>query len=99
MIAWAVFLCVLPFPALPLYWLIGESSHGGYLERREQVRLKTREREQRVGCSLESYRTDSPYFSLAEKLTGLVPTGSNHVELYTENERAFQAILHLRVCH
>jgi len=96
-IAWAGVLVVLPIVGIPLFLVFGESRFAGYTLASATPSGRLREALQAIVRHLDGYRTTwhgvfSEPARMAENLSGLPTTGSNHVQLLIDGAATFDAI-------
>lgn len=96
-IAWVISLVLLPFVAIPLYWLLGRTRFardiGGRRDRDGQLRRLAESMHQRLlGLEVEIPEDDA--FERAARLLGGLPfTRGNRLDLLIDGEQAFDRIL------
>jgi cardiolipin synthase len=96
-IAWAGVLVVLPIVGIPLFLVFGESRFAGYTLASATPSGRLREALQAIVRHLDGYKTTwhgvfNEPARMAENLSGLPTTGSNHVQLLIDGAATFDAI-------
>jgi len=96
-IAWVIFLVMLPYLALPAYWIFGRSRFVGYRKVKSVVDAEVRDRLSALLEAMEEHRAkevarDAPG-AVAERLAELPYTEHNRVELLIDGEATFRSIL------
>lgn len=96
-IAWAGVLVVLPIIGIPLFLVFGESRFAGYLLASASPAGPLHDAMQAINRHLDGYKTTSRgIFSeparMAENLSRLPVTGSNHVQLLIDGTATFDSI-------
>ncbi|MGI0493659.1 cardiolipin synthase [Alkalinema pantanalense CENA528] len=97
-IAWSLSLVLLPWVAIPLYWIFGRRRFHGYAELLHTAYLQHRQRVEAAYQQISQYRitvNPSSYSiqRLAEMLSPLPFTTDNATELLIDGERTYQTML------
>jgi cardiolipin synthase len=95
-IAWVVSLLMMPFLAIPLYWLLGRSKFSGYVRARRGNDTELRKLASDMHKRLRGYAVDLPeedvFERVAEELGGLPFTRGNEVDLLIDGEETFDRL-------
>lgn len=95
-IAWSISLPLIPYVALPLYWIFGRAKYHGYVTARRRGNLEINH----IAAELDKYTPEfrvhlegqeTPHNAL-EQLVRIPFTRSNDVELLIDGEATFEAI-------
>jgi len=95
-VAWVMAMIVVPYVAVPLYWVLGRNRFQGYVDARREGDLEIHA----ISGALDKYRGEftSPLqgaeteFSPLEHLASVPFTTSNHAELLVDGQQTFDAI-------
>ena len=97
-IAWAGGLIILPWLAIPLYWIFGRSKFQGYKEAIRQAYLKDYQTEVHAHEEIFQYKVKLPeklssLQTLAHEFTGIPFTNNNSLELLIDGQQTFPKML------
>lgn len=95
-IAWVVSLMMMPFVAIPIYWLLGRNKFSGYVRARRGNDAEMRKLAADMHERLEGYAVDLPaedvFERAAEELGGLPFTRGNELELLIDGQETFERL-------
>ena len=97
-LAWIFFLLLVPFLAVPAFWVLGFNRLRAGRWRRRKASSTIGERLQPLACTVSGceepneFPADPGLLQLARKLDGVSALGGNAVELYRDGKNAFAAI-------
>jgi cardiolipin synthase len=93
-IAWIVCMAVLPWLAIPFYWIAGRRRFTGYIRARRAEDRELRQASEDLHQRLRQFelRPDDAFGRAAEFLGGLPFTKGNDIELLIDGEQTFREI-------
>ncbi|SHJ94618.1 cardiolipin synthase [Rubritalea squalenifaciens DSM 18772] len=93
-IAWILALIVIPWAAIPFYWVAGRTRFDGYVRARrsDEGKLRNQANEMRQKLHEHSIPPIDAFGSAAEHLGGLPFTNGNRLELLINGEATFKAM-------
>ena len=95
-IAWVLALLLIPFAAIPMYWLLGRTRFSGYVRGRRAGDLRLRELADAMHSRLRHFAIDIPeddaFERAAETLGGLPFTRGNELELLIDGKETFDRL-------
>lgn len=95
-LAWIFFLILMPYVAVPLYWIFGPRRYDGYIDARLSSHTPfdaiVEELRERVEPHIVDRAADVPAIAALERLVRMPMTRGNHVELLLDGEATFGAI-------
>ncbi len=95
-IAWVISLIIVPFVAIPLYWLLGRTRFSGYVGGRREKDVRLGRLAESMYERLKDYEVDIPeddaFERAARYLGGLPFTRGNRLEVLIDGEEAFERI-------
>jgi len=96
-IAWAVSLILMPYIAVPAYWILGRSRFNGYVTARRSGNVTVQEKLNAVRDSMAPFRVPEDIGSsstdAAERLADLPLLQGNRVQLLVDGDATFDSIL------
>ncbi len=95
-IAWALGLVMLPYVALPLYWILGPYRYRGYVDARRRGNLAIHEVARQLGEHAQRFDAKLPAervgLRVMERLASMPFTAGNRSKLLIDGEVAFQSL-------
>jgi len=96
-IAWAVSLLLMPYIAVPAYWVLGRSRFNGYVTARRSGNITVQEKLNEVRAQIAPFRVPesrmTPSADAAERLADLPLLQGNQIQLLIDGDATFDSIL------